>query len=265
MANDEEDDVMRDVIGAEGIRRHELVQYALGEMDDTSKRALEGRLAADPAAQERLQSIEIGHAAAADHLNVAVDSAKILERLDAPEPSRLAKWWPAIGLVAALAAVPVVVLTQDPTTGSSTRTKGLAPTLELYVNELGGPRRADDGVHLGEGDAIQFKYRADGHRFLFVLSVDEAGRISPLYPDAPTESIAVNPAGLNVLDGSIILDDVVGPERIFAVFSKAPIPYGELEAAIETTRRSGTDVTSLPEIGLRRDDVVETSVLIIKE
>lgn len=261
MAKDEEDEV---IAQHPEIRRTELVQYTLGELADPT--AFETRLENDPEAKQRLEAVEAGHAEAAKHLNVATDTARILARLEAEEtkPSWVRKWWPAAALVTALAAVPLVVL-QGPGETSTTRTKGLAPALELYVDDPSGPRRAEDGVHLGEGDAIQFKYRADGHAYLFVLSVDEAGRISPLYPDVPTESIAVEPDGTNVLEGSIILDDVVGAERIFAVFSKAPLAFGDLEAAIETNRRDGTDVTALPQLGIGRDDVFETSVLIIKE
>lgn len=249
------------------IRLAELTRYVLDELSDAERADLERRVAASPEAQTRLEAVRAGHAAALERLDVANDSARILERLEAAEETKKVAWWKfAIPMfAAAAAAIALVPLTSDPT-GPTTRTKGVTrPALEMYVNGPAGPQLAADGARLGEGDAIQFRYDAAGHPFVFVVSVDGRGTISPLYPDLPTTSIEVEPSGKHVLDGSIILDDAVGPERIYAVFSKRPLTYADLENEIREARENGTDITTLQQIGLQREDVAETSVLIIKE
>lgn len=254
---DEEDAVT--VAGA--IRWTELCRYDLDEMEADERASFEARLAEDPSAKARLDALRAGHRTAQARLNVPADTARILERLEAPKRR---SWLPALFVAAAAAAGAVVVIgTQEGP--ATTRTKGLAPALQMYVNDMSGPRLVSDGVRLEEGDAIQFRYRADGRPYLFVVSVDAAGAVSPLYPDAPTQSIRVDPEGTNVLEGSVILDDAVGPERVHAVFSRTPLRFDELKTAIDRARAGGTDVTSLPRIGIERDDVLEASVLIIKE
>lgn len=207
-------------------------------------------------AQAFLQSAHVGH-----------ESAAILARLDAPAPARR-RWWARPWVPALAAAVALLaVLTALPTapTVSTTRVKGGGPGLVMFVKDAQGVRRGEDGVHLSPGDQVQFRYEAGGHRHLFLVSIDAAGAVSPLYPETATESIPVEPEGTHVLEGSVILDDAVGPERFVAVFSARPIPFAELAGAAARGLADGGGVTALSTLPLARDDVRQASVLIVKE
>lgn len=70
---------------------------------------------------------------------------------------------------------------------------------------------------LAPGDAIQFAVTTDRPGYLAIVGVDAAGVVSPYVPDSSDTPLRL-PAGADqLMDGSIILDDTRGFERIFAV------------------------------------------------
>lgn len=70
---------------------------------------------------------------------------------------------------------------------------------------------------LAPGDAIQFAVTTDRPGYLAIVGVDAAGVVSPYVPDSSETPLRL-PAGADQpMDGSIILDDTRGFERIFAV------------------------------------------------
>lgn len=85
-------------------------------------------------------------------------------------------------------------------------------------------KRADGSVSyvvspatLAPGDAIQFAVTTDRPGHLAIVGVDAAGAITPYVPVASGAPLRL-PAGADQqLDGSIVLDDTPGFERIFAV------------------------------------------------
>jgi hypothetical protein len=113
---------------------------------------------------------------------------------------------------------------------------------------------ADSPVH--PGDAVRFRVSAPEDGFVGVLGIDAAGVVSPYAPAGPAlEPIAGGPAV--VLDGSIILDDTLGPERIVAVFcAEARLVDALLAEARAALARADGDplgvrpATSCPEVSL---------------
>jgi hypothetical protein len=79
------------------------------------------------------------------------------------------------------------------------------------------------------------------------------------------ESLAISPTGTHVLEGSVILDDARGDERIFALFSEKPLSYAEVQSAVKVELGKERDVTRLRMLDVGRDDVDEATVLIHKE
>jgi hypothetical protein len=249
----------------EPVSLHTLRRHHFGELSAEERAELEAALERDPAARERLARMRASEEAFLARVDVAAESVAILEKLDRA-PSGWARrllagrsFSLAVAFVLLVALVPLgrAFLGEQP----HNRTKG-SVQLEMFVKDEAGVRKGRDGMVLHQGDQIQFRYRAVGRRYLFVVSVDSRGVVSPLYPDAEAASIPVRPDGLHTLDGSVILDDAVGPERIFAVFSDEPVSYRSIEQAL--SKREG-DLDRLQRLDLQGEDVDQASILIIKE
>lgn len=235
-----------------GRRRHELLRLHFGEL--TGDVQFELRTHVDGCAEcaGHLVQIEREQVAFQSTNDAAAASVGILARLDAPDasPTIAARWaagWTAwIRPLVAVAAVALVIAllpiswgpAWGPGSGGFNRTKG-GPTLQMYVNSVDGPVRASDGVELEAGDQIQFRYDAAGRRYLLIFSVDGRHAISSLYPAESGPSILIEPTGLHTLDGSVILDDAVGPERVFAIYSDLPIEFADVRAKLEAQRVDG--------------------------
>lgn len=254
------------------LRLVELRRLHFREVSGPEASTLQARLHSCPECQSRLHSLEAEAAAFAEQVNVGVQSAEILQRLSrAPEPRSPWAWlrqpWVPGLLAAAAALLFLLPMTLSPeTTGPSTRLKGGGGVaLTMYVKDDSGVHPGPDGTRLTEGDQIQFRYAAAGHPYLFVISVDARGVVSALYPEVPTQSIKVQTEGTHVLDGSVILDDSVGPERIYAIFSSAPVAFSNIDAAVQSGLSGVSDVTDLPQLPLDAHDVVQSTVLIVKE
>ena len=190
---------------------------------------------------------------------------------------RLRQSWPVFGTAAAAAVALAVMLPSSPP-ASGTRTKGswgpgqsghpcaveACPVLEMFVKDADGVRPGTDGMTLHAGDWVQFRYRAGGHRYLFIVSVDDDGVIAPLYPDdrsTDSTSIPIDARGRHVLEGSVILDDAIGPERLYAFFSQEPLGYTDVEKLLEAVRDPERQAT----LSRLPPQVDQTSILIYKE
>ena len=86
-------------------------------------------------------------------------------------------------------------------------------------------------------DRIQFSYSSGPNRYVFLVSLDERGTVSNFNHQGKATSVPIKPGSNRVLEGSIILDDSVGPERIFAVFSNQPLRFDELKDAADRAYR----------------------------
>jgi hypothetical protein len=238
---------------------HKLRRYHFGELSEAERAAIE----ADPEAQARLEKMRSAESAFLEKVDIAAESVAILEKLDRPERRPWFALRPlqfAAAFVLLLALVPLgrSFLFETP----HNRTKGSAQ-LQMFVKDGSGVRPGSDGMTLRSGDQIQFRYRAVGHRYLFVFSIDARGTVSPLYPDDQGKSIEIRPDGLQTLHGSVILDDAKGPERVFAVFSDEPLSYRDLEGAVSKMRER--DPTRLQVLPLQEEDVDQATILFIKE
>ena len=222
-----------------GVRRFELLRLHHGELSGSAKDDLTAKVSACAACRETLATFEADNQAFLDTVNVAAESARILERLDAAE-AKPAAWWqrfmpivaPAMALLLAIVFLPSQFssLYQDAAPGPN-RTKG-AVAIEMFVDDADGAFQAEPGIELREGDRVQFRYRADGHGWLMLVSVDGRGAITLLYPVDGEESGSVDPAGIHPLPSSVILDDAIGTERVYAVFSDEPIAFELVEQVL---------------------------------
>lgn len=109
------------------------------------------------------------------------------------------------------------------------------PTVELRatLRTIGMARPVQSGEMLRKGDQLRLSYDSDGLSYILVVSVDDTGVVSPLYPDDRSQSIEIVP-GVNIpLAGGIELDGFVGAERIFALFSNRPVRFEDVSYAVE--------------------------------
>jgi hypothetical protein len=101
-------------------------------------------------------------------------------------------------------------------------------------------------------DKLRFFVRArdPDDRFVLVGSVDASERLSRFYPEQANGCSVALPARGEALGGSIIIDDVHGPERMVVVLSHRPLCWPEVG---ELVRRFG--LGEAPMGGLVADDV----------
>lgn len=221
-------------------RRHTLERWALGELPEPEALVVSEHVTGCAHCTTRLRALE---AERAEHLAASpaeIASAQILARLErAPEPSGWRAWWASTSW-ASRAWAPLVVLTlvlvytmPRPQPGGDNRTKGGGgPTLAMYVNRPEGPVRAEPGVTLSAGAQVQFRYTAAGRRYVYLVSVDGRRAITPLAPADGGMSVPIEPTGDHVLPGSIILDDAVGAERVFAFYTDVPMSFELVQTAL---------------------------------
>ncbi|MFO0726983.1 MAG: zf-HC2 domain-containing protein [Myxococcota bacterium] len=219
---------------AEHARTIELYAYQLGELPAPRRAAVDQHLGGCETCRARLTELEQEDSAFRREANAAAASVQILARLEAGEGQGGGvlrwRWLGALLPVAALGLM-FSMKTLGPD-DASVRTKGAGPAIEMFLNTPHGPEAVKAEQALHARDQIQFRYHAAGLPFVVVLESDGAGLLTELFPGTGGESFAVEPEGSHVLPGSIILDDAVGPERIFAVFSKLPLLGKDVAEAV---------------------------------
>ncbi|MFY3742564.1 DUF4384 domain-containing protein [Anaeromyxobacter sp. Red801] len=219
-----------------------------------------------PACQERLAEMRAqGEAFAREVYPATVDAVVASVRnapgWDAPGPRaapRLRWLRFAVPLAAAAAVALFLLVRLRP-----------APTVELSVFVQDAARAAPvaDGERVPASAALRFEVHPSSPCCLWILSVDPSGNIARLYPpkgDKASEEL-IHPAEPHVLPTTAVLDGQAGPARIFAVCTKAPVPWPALkDAAAKKLEKGEEAVRQLRAIsGLPRGSA-QTSVLIEK-
>jgi len=184
----------------------------------------------------------------------AVDAAWLRE-LHAAETRRRRPTLLAAGALAVTALAAVVLFLRPRAAvepgAATTRTKGAAMALELYARRgehAAEPVFAD--VPLRPGDAIRFRVRAPEAGYLTVLGLDASRRVTRYVPAAPASEAALRvEAGERALDGSVVLDEVLGEEKLFALLcptaDEAARSIAAARAALAAAASPGA-VTRLP-------------------
>lgn len=81
----------------------------------------------------------------------------------------------------------------------------------------------------------------EDHSHLLVASVDGAGVATVYFPYGATQSAPVPGPGRWEVPGSIVLDETLGPERVFALFSKRPLAAKDVEQALVRLGHAGAN------------------------
>jgi len=111
--------------------------------------------------------------------------------------------------------------------------------LVLFVGRDGAAARPlEPAEALRPGDVLRFGVVSSRAAHVFVASVDEEGRFSRYYPAAGGLSAPLEGRdSLQVLPGSVVLDDTTGREWIVLVVAAAPIAEGRVEEALRRAHR----------------------------
>ncbi len=230
---------MRTPVTPEGhLSRHRLAQLQTGELsgDDASQ-------AQDHAAQcERCGAIIAALRADDAAFMTLRPPGAFLASLEARRPPARRAWWPRLiapVLAAAAAGAAALVLSTPPTalpptaTSPTTRLKG-AVELSFHVKTGDAVRRGGPDERVTPGDAIQLRYSTPSHTHLVVVSLDSKGAVTPFYEDSG-RSLAITPGTAELLDGSVVLDGALGPERVIGCFSTRAVPTS---AAVQAGQRA---------------------------
>jgi hypothetical protein len=97
-----------------------------------------------------------------------------------------------------------------------------------------------------------------------VTSIDGAGQPSVYYPyQGETSAEVVGPGTVSV-PGSIVLDQAPGPERLFAIYSKQPLPAGTVREALAHLAAGGASTIRAAQ-RLPIADTIQSTLLFEKE
>jgi hypothetical protein len=120
---------------------------------------------------------------------------------------------------------------------------------------------ARDGSVLHPGDALRFVPSVSTPGYLMIVSVDEQGRVSR-YDQAPSPRAISVDKGERALDGSVVLDDTLGVERIFVLFSNQAFDFDSVKHAIGIGAQGPGWVRDTIKLALPMD---QTSMWFLKE
>jgi len=153
-----------------------------------------------------------------------------------------------------LAMAAAVALTVTFAPRATNRTKGGAG-MTVQIAPAEGPQRriaSPTAIEpLAPGERIRVGYQSGGHDFVTVVSVDDQGQVTALYPEAG-KSLGVPRLKGGASDTTIYFPDSVeftgkGAERLIVVLGDKPIDVAAVkEAAARAFRRARGDVAHLP-------------------
>ena len=163
------------------------------------------------------------------------------------QPKRRRSLTAVVGTLAAAAAVVLLIRVAVPSQqagvdpgvthveeSSGTRTKG-GFSVDFVVRREGRVFEGQTGEVVLPGDALRFSYSSVREGHLAILSVDGAQAVSVYYP-ATSSAEPVRSGSQQDLDSSVVLDDTLGRETVFAVLCERSTPIATLKRALEQAR-----------------------------
>ena len=235
--------------------RTTLARWAAGELEDPK---IAHHLAGCDHCQDRLDTLEAERRA----FLIRRPLAPFLAGLEAKKPF-WRRWRPIFtgGFVLAAAAATGLVLMSpsidsDPILNSpKTRIKS-GVGLSFHVRTSAGIADGQPGGVYHPGDAIQLRYTSPTAGHLVVVSLDARGAVTPFY------ALDVEPGVAQLLEGSVILDDALGTERIIGCFSDSISTTTVVEAGQAALQAAQGDPQAVQRLDL---DCVQASFTIIKQ
>jgi hypothetical protein len=135
-------------------------------------------------------------------------------------------------------AVAATLYFQRPVTDDTTIKGG--PALVLHRKTATGSEALTPGAAAREGDQIRVGYRAAGHRYGAILSIDGRGSITAHLPRGGDRSATLQPAGTVFLDFAYELDSAPRWERFYFVTSDTQFELGPIRQALHDANAGRT-------------------------
>ena len=156
----------------------------------------------------------------------------------------------------AVAATLLLMMTRVrplPTVPDGERLKGAELSLGVYVRRgTGVVVAAQSPATVAPGEQIRFEVTSARPGFLGIVGLDSAGAVTPYV--ASGGRLRKLGAGRQLLDGSVLLDDTLGAERLIAVWCKDDRTTREVvDAARAALDRAGNDAASVGALAVACD------------
>lgn len=158
------------------------------------------------------------------------------------KPARWSSWALIFAPAAALAAVALVMIAVRPPRPAEdyVGSKGAALKLSVYSGGAERAHQVSDREEVRADAALRFRVQASSPCQLWVVSIDETGQVSRLFPASGATGAPVQ--GLVTLPGGVALDGHPGPERVYAVCTAKELSMLRIENAVRGTVNAGPGV-----------------------
>jgi len=170
-----------------------------------------------------------------------------VEAAASPVPWWRRRWLALVPALAAAAAVVMLIRPSAPPDDYLGTKGGGGVGLSVFVQDGGGARPIRDGEAVRADASVRFRVRAQKACRLWILSLDDRGQVSRLYPAEGTGGAEVS--GQADIPGGAVLDGQAGPERIWAVCTPAPATWKSLAKVIQAATAPGPSGVRAPPSG----------------
>jgi len=217
-----------------------LERYRLNELPIGDATRVAEQLARDSELRARLAALERSDQA----LHEPIDrlGRRLAEKSRRPL-RRLVLWaLPAAAILAGVVVTAVVRMRGADVVREEERIKGSGSSLALYRRTPAGSERLADGTVARTGDVIRIGYRAAGHAYGAIVSVDGAGSVTMHLPLDGGRAAALKPGTTVLLDQAYELDDAPRWERFYFVVADSAFDVGPVEQAAREAARKPAEL-----------------------
>ncbi len=158
-----------------------------------------------------------------------------LSRGTASEPSRRFRWLAlAAAVLLAVGTGVYLGIPRTPDPSSVVQFKGGKHiNFTIFVGRDGAPARPRrEAEPLYPGDVIRFGVAGAQSGYLYIANLDGENRFTRYYPADKPASAPVLKSERQILEGSIVLDEYLGPELIIIFWSKQPLDDATVRRAV---------------------------------
>ena len=233
-----------------------LERYRLKELPADMMARLERRMALDDDLRRRVGALAFSDEQIRRSDRLELVATRVRQRLAAGRPDAergawisRARWALPAGLAAAVALLVLLPWTTLLPAGGDERDKGLDTSLTLYRQKGAGSETLADGAVAREGDVIRVGYRAAGHAYGVILSIDGRKRVTVHLPGAGDRAVALGSEPMVLLDHAYELDDAPRWERFYFVTGEEPFRVAPIVASVERAA-AGADGNAVPALAL---------------
>lgn len=200
-----------------------LERYLAGDLSGEALARVEKALADSPEERARVDALRADSAA----FLIKHPPGPIAAKLEAPRR----RWfhWLVPSLAAVAAVVLAIVFLRPPE--DDVTTKGSLAFTAFRLSADGAVQELPPNGVVHPRDRIRFSAKVPSEGYLGVVSRDGAGTASVYYPSSSV--MAARHGQTALLPDAIELDEVLGPERVWAIFSATPF---DLSQALEQVK-----------------------------